>query len=93
MAHDVTSITNDACLARIHQAARLGRIILRAHANTEARNGNAQAHDMRHAIRTATRAIVQGVKVRLEGGTDIDGDGLVVVVREVHCGLVVITVF
>ncbi len=94
MRHDVTSISNEpARLAKVQHAARYGRVILTRHAEQEAENANVQAHDIEHAIRTATVAFAQSGAVRLEGGTDLDGDGLVVVVREIQCGLRIITVF
>jgi hypothetical protein len=94
MRHDVTSIRHDTGrLERIQHAARHGRVLLTRHAEDEASNAKVQARDIGHAIRSATRAVVQGDKVRLEGGTDLDGDALVVVVREIQCGLKVITVF
>jgi hypothetical protein len=80
MKHDVTSISSDTWrLENIQHASRHGRVLLTRHAE--------------HAIRSATRAVAEGDKVRLEGGTDLDGDALVVVVREIQCGLKVITVF
>ena len=94
MIHDVTSIRSDAAqLAKVQHAARYGRVLLTRHAQEEAEDANVQARDIEHAIRTATRALVQGGKVRLEGGTDLDGHGLIVVVCEVQSGLRVITVF
>jgi hypothetical protein len=94
MRHDVTSSRHDgARLEAIQHACRYGRVLLTGHAVDEAENAHVQAADIRHAIRSATRAVVQGSKVRLEGGTDLDGDGLVVVVCEIQCGLKVITVW
>jgi hypothetical protein len=81
-------------LARIQHAARYGRVILTQHAQDEAENANVQAHDVEHAIRSATVALAQEHgKFRLEGGTALDGETLVVVVREIQRGLLVITVF
>jgi hypothetical protein len=94
MGHDVTSISHDAGrLEKIQHARRYGRVVLTRHADEEASNANVQASDIDHAIRSATRAVVQGNKVRLEGGTGLDGEGLTVVVCEIQCGLKVITVF
>jgi hypothetical protein len=81
-------------LARIQQAARYGRVILTRHAEEEAENANVQARDIENAIRTATVAMEQEQrKFRLEGGTDLDGDSLTVVIREIQPGLLVVTVF
>lgn len=81
-------------LARIQQAARYGRIILSRHAEEEADNANVQAQDIKHAVLTATTAIAQEQgKFRLEGGSDLDGDALAVVVREIQPGLFIVTVF
>ncbi len=81
-------------LARIQKAARYGLIKLSDHGRDEADNARAQAGDIRSAILTASRAVVQEQgKVRLEGGTDLDGEPLVVVVRETHYGLWLVTVF
>ncbi len=81
-------------LARIQHAARYGRVILSRHAQDEAENANVQAMDIENAIRTATAAVPQeNEKYRLEGGTDLDGGALTVVVREIQPGLFVITVF
>jgi hypothetical protein len=94
MRHDITSSKHDAVrLDAIQHACRYGRVIGRGHAADEAENAQVQARDIEHAIRSATRAVVQGSKVRLEGGTDLDGDELVVVVCEIQCGLKVITVW
>jgi len=81
-------------LARIQHAARHGRVLLSRHAQDEAENAGVQARDIENAIRTATVAIEQEQqKYRLEGGCDLDGDALTVVVREVQPGLLVVTVF
>ena len=81
-------------LARVQKAARYGRVTLSHHAQDEADQANAQAGDIKRAILTATSAIEQEeAKIRLEGGTDLDGEALVVVVRETVYGLHVITVF
>ncbi len=81
-------------LARIQHAARYGRVILSHHAQEEADDANVQARDIEHAIRTATSAVPQeDSKFRLEGGADLDGEPLTVVVREIQPGLLVITVF
>jgi len=94
MRHDVTSSRHDVPrLEAIQHACRYGRVVMTGHAVDEAENAHVQARDIQHAIRSATRAVVQGSKVRLEGGTDLDGDGLVVVVCEIQCGLKVVTVW
>ncbi len=81
-------------LARIQHAARYGRVILSLHAQDEADNANVRARDIEHAIRTATSAVAQEQgRFRLEGGTGLDGESLIVVVREIRPGLLVITVF
>jgi hypothetical protein len=85
---------NGAVLARVQKAARYGHIKLGLHGGQEATAANAQAADIKNAICTATRAIEQNEgKILLEGGTDLDGVELVVVVRETPYGLSVITVF
>jgi hypothetical protein len=94
MRHDVTSSRHDVPrLEAIQHACRYGRVVMTGHAVDEAESAHVQARDIEHAIRSATRAVVQGSKVRLEGGTDLDGDGLVVVVCEIQCGLKVVTVW
>ena len=81
-------------LAKIPKAARHGEIRLSPHAEEEAGKANAQARDIKRAILSATQASEQEEgKVRLEGGSDVDGEPLRVVVRETHYGLRVITVF
>ena len=81
-------------LARLKHAARFGIVKLSDHAQEEAENASAQAKDIENAITTATSVIEQrGKRFRLEGGVDVDGDGLGVVVVEVQYGLYVITVF
>lgn len=69
-------------LARAQQAARLWQVRLRIYARDRAKERNTRAPDIRNAILTAAQAIWcpnEGTW-RLEGGTDIDGDGLTVVV-------------
>ena len=81
-------------LTRIHHAARYGRIILSLHAQEEAEEAGARWADIKSAILTATVAKEQAEgRVRLEGGTDLEGEPLTVVVREVQPGLLVVTVF
>jgi hypothetical protein len=54
---------------------------------------SAEPGDVKNAILTAAVAIEQEENaVRLEGGTDLDGDSLTVVVREIQPGLFIITV-
>jgi hypothetical protein len=85
---------NDApALARIQHAARYGQILLSVHAEEEMENANVDARGVKNAILTATAAVVQPGRFRLEGGVALDGEALVVVVREVRPGLFVITVF
>jgi len=86
-------VSNDAAaLGRIQQAARFGRIIPSRHAPDEMANAGVQAKEK--AILSATTALKQSDgKFRLEGGVAIDGEGLIVVVREIQPGLIVITVF
>lgn len=81
-------------LSAIHRAARYGRIVPTAHARERMDERGAQARDVKKAILTATTALDQGDgSYRLEGGCDLDGDALVVVVREIQPGLLVITIF
>jgi hypothetical protein len=69
-------------------------IKLTDHCQDEADNARAQAKDVRHASLSASSVIVQPEgKIRLEGGSDLDGEPLIVVVRETQYGLRVITVF
>lgn len=83
----------DHVLGRIQHAARYGRVIPTQHARERMRLRNADPRDVDSAIHSATVAIEQDEgAVRLEGGSDLDGDPLTVVVREIRPGLLVITV-
>lgn len=86
---------SDELLDRIKKAARLGQVITTKHARDEMEAARASAKSVEHAIQTATKAIERNDNgtVRLEGGTDIDGDELTVVVAEDPRGLRLVTVF
>ena len=85
---------NDTALGRIQHAARFGQILLSKHAREEMENARVQARDVQRAILSASVALAQPEGVyRLEGGTAIDGEELIVVLREIRPGLFVITVF
>jgi hypothetical protein len=95
---------NESALARVQRAASYGQIRTTTHGRERMSERGVLAEDVKKAIRSATRAIEQpaepprdgrpgrGPRVRLEGGTDTDGDPLTVVVAEEREGLRVVTV-
>jgi hypothetical protein len=85
---------NDELLKRVQQAARLGELITTKHTRERMSCRNASAEDIKQAILSATNAIEQAEKetIRLEGGKDIDGEDLKVVVAEDLRGLRIVTV-
>jgi hypothetical protein len=84
----------DELLARVQRAAKLGDTITTKHARERMNSRGALAADVQRAILTATVAIEQPAEqtIRLEGGTDTDGDSLTVVVAEDPRGLRIVTV-
>jgi hypothetical protein len=84
----------DDLLARLQLAAKLGQVTTTKHARDRMGERGATAADVARAIATATSATEQaeGQTVRLEGGTDTDGDSLTVVVAEHPRGLRIVTV-
>lgn len=81
-------------LAAIIEAGKTGRFSMTIHARAEAVEANATRYDVQNALVTARRALHQPDKDRwrVEGGIDLDGDELVLVVV-FEGDLVVITVF
>ncbi len=94
----------DPVLARIQLAAKLGVLRTTKHSRERMGERSVTAEDVREAILTSTRVIEQldeekrdedgepRVQFRLEGGTDIDGEPLKVVVAEEPRGLRLVTV-
>ena len=88
------SPSNAELLRSVQQDARIGRVTLTKHAREEMAEASALAPDVERAIRTATTIIQQPDGcLRLEGGSDTDGDSLIVVVKQIQSGLLVVTVF
>lgn len=87
-------MTPNEALAAIIEAGKTGRFSMTIHARVEAVEANATRFDIQNALRSARRALHQPEKDRwrVEGGTDLDGDELVLVVV-FEGALVVITVF
>ena len=95
---------NESALTRVQRAAGYGQIRTTTHARERMSERGVLAEDVKKAIRSAIRAIEQpatppqdghpgqGPTVRLEGGTDTDGDPLTVVLAEERDGLRVVTV-
>jgi len=85
---------SDELLKRVQQAARLGALITTKHNRERMSSRGASAEDVKHAILSATSATEQADRktIRLEGGTDIDGEDLKVVVAEDPRGLRIVTV-
>jgi Domain of unknown function (DUF4258) len=81
-------------LAEIHRAARYGQIMPSRHARERMEERNVSAEELWNAIKGATAASPEpGTdKIRLEGGTDADGDEVKVIVALHPRGLRVITV-
>lgn len=84
----------DELLCRVQLAAKLGEIKTTKHGRERMCDRGVTAADVVHAISTATDAREQPEEqtIRLEGGTDIDGDKLTVVVAEYSRGLRIVTV-
>jgi hypothetical protein len=84
----------EALLKRVQLAARLGDLITTRHSRERMSSRGASAADIKRAILSATIAIDQPEEqtIRLEGGTDTDGDDLKVVVAEDRRGLRIVTV-
>lgn len=84
---------NDA-LSEIKRLARLGRVRFSRHARDRMAERGASEPDVRHALVTATSTLCQSDRAswRLEGGFDLDGDDLVVVLA-VEANVLIITVF
>ena len=84
----------DAIMARVQQAAKLGILKTTNHSRARMEERNATVEDVRRAILTATVVIEQPKEntIRLEGGKDIDGEDLAVVVAEDARGLRIVTV-
>lgn len=68
--------------------------MLTVHARQQMRARRVRAADICRALATATRAVPQDSprKWRFEGGTDVDGDDLIVV-ASFENGVVVVSVF
>ena len=89
------TITPAEALKRAQLAARLGRLGVRRHADGRMEERNAQARDIRAAVLSATHAQWDeeaGTWV-LQGGQDIDGIDLTVVVSDDGYGVNLVTVY
>jgi len=84
----------DDLLTRVQRAAKIGEIIIKRHCRDRMSERNVSAEDVKRAILSATTAIDQPKEktIKLEGGKDIDGDDLKVVVAEDRRGLRIVTV-
>ena len=87
-------VTPSQALDAVHEAGKTGRFDVSTHAKEEAAECSATRYDIQEALRTATTAIHQAGRDRwrIEGGKDLDGDDLTVVVV-FEGDVVVITVF
>ena len=84
-------------LERVQKAARYGDIITTKHGRARMSERGVSAEDVKRAILTATSAQEQreeqgDIRIRLEGGRDIDGGSLTVVVAEDQRGLRLVSV-
>jgi hypothetical protein len=81
-------------LVEIKRLARLGRIVLTNHALRRMDERGVTPSDVTVALVTATQAVwqVERMNWRVEGGRDMSGDALVIVVDIIEA-VVVITVF
>jgi hypothetical protein len=87
-------VTPSEALAAVIEAGKTGRFSMTLHAREEAVEAKATRYDVQHALRSARRALHQpnNDRWRVEGGTDLDGDELILnVVFEGD--VIVITVF
>ena len=84
----------DDLLSRVQLAAKLGAVNTTNHSRERMSERGVTAADVVHAISTATVAKEQQEEqtIRLEGGTDTDGESLTVVVAEHSRGLRLVTV-
>jgi hypothetical protein len=83
--------SSDAALREAKLLARLDQFGLSRHAIKRMQERNVIRDDIRHALRTATGAIANDKCWRLDGGRDLGGDSLTVVLSLSH-GAVVVTV-
>jgi hypothetical protein len=81
-------------LDEIKRLAGLGRILLRFHARQRMADRGATFGDVQRALATADRALWQPDRQnwRVEGGVDLDGDELTVIV-DVEADVIVVTLF
>jgi hypothetical protein len=87
-------VTPTEALAVVIEAGKTGRFWITVHAREEAAQASATRYDVQNALRTAQRALHQSAngRFRVEGGTDVDGDELVLIVA-FEGNVVVVTVF
>jgi hypothetical protein len=87
------NVTPAEALETAHRAGATGQFFVSIHARE--RQGERTAHraDIREALRTTTKAKLQeNERWRLDGGTDLDGDDLTLIVV-FEAGVIVVTVF
>jgi hypothetical protein len=85
---------SDELLKQVKHAARFGRVVPAKHARERMAERGVFPADVEKAIATATRAIEQPEDgtIRLEGGVDVDGQVVKVVVALDQRGLRLVTV-
>jgi len=81
-------------LAEIKRLAELGRIVFTHHARLRMLDRGATVRDVRNALLCAEIAVPQRERDnwRVEGGVDLDGDDLTVIV-DLEADVVVVTLF
>jgi len=87
-------VTPSEVLEAVHRAGATRRFVVSLHARLRLRERRVQVADIACALTSATTAIHQpdADTWRLEGGEDLDGDDLTVVVA-FEDGVIVVTVF
>lgn len=86
-------VNDTKALAEIQRLASRNRIVYTGHALTRMDDRRASRDDVRSALITATSARRQERGTwRVEGGRDLDGDGLTAVV-DIEADVIVVTVF
>lgn len=89
-----TRVTPTEALAAVIEAGKIGRFHMTAHAREEAGAAGASRYDVQNALKTAKTATHQPAKDRwrIDGGHDLDGDELTIVVA-LEGDVVIVTVF
>ena len=86
---------NDAeALAEIKRLARFDQIVITSHARRRMNERGVTERDLRRALQTATTASYQDDREnwRVDGGTDIDGDDLMLIC-DLGVDVIVVTLF